>query len=111
MRGYLGGDTAHPFVTLATQNKEVVRLVSSAGLIFFGTATSSYVNDPRRYTGDHRDLDAVIAAVGQVVDGVFTVLPGSSQSTIAYEGYKTLGLIGSVPNRQYEPYTPQFVDL
>lgn len=57
------------------------------------------------------DLNDVIQTVGRVIDGVYTLYTQESRFTIACEGYETINVIGSPPERHYEPYTPQFVDL
>lgn len=111
LRGFLNGDTARPFIVLATQNREVVRFTSSSGLAFFGTVSSTYVDSPGRYAVHAVGLNDVITAVGQVVDGGVTVTTAGSDYTISYEGYKPLEAIGTPPNRSYQPYTPQFVDM
>lgn len=111
MRGFLDSDPARPFVALATQNKEVVQFSTDAGLSFYGTVNPDEINYPGQYVSRHGYINVVITTVGQVVDGVITTVSEGSQYAISYQGYETLNLIGSPPNRQYEPYTPQFVDL
>lgn len=111
MRGVLNDDPAQPFVVLATQDREVVRYSSSVGLTWFGSVNPTEVDNPGQYASHHADLDKIVTAVGQVVDGAVTSITAGSYYIVSYEGYEPLEIIGTAPNRSYQPYTPQFVDL